>query len=123
VAVIEGKSPSSRERRAGRNQAAFREINEQIKLLVSKNGNTGTAAVDWLCECAHEGCVARIQTRLADYERVRSDPLHFIVSPSDDHVVAAAEVVVETTERYWVVEKIGEAVTGVAEASSSGPEL
>jgi hypothetical protein len=37
-------------------------------------------------------------------------------------VVIEAENVVERTDRYWVVEKVGEAVTGVAETSHSGPD-
>ena len=52
-------------------------------------------------------CVERIDMTLAEYEALRSDPHRFVVAPDESHVVPEAEVVVEQTERYWVVEKVG----------------
>lgn len=45
--------------------------------------------------------------RLDDYERVRSSPARFLVAPSDDHVLADVERVVERRATYFVVEKVG----------------
>ena len=43
---------------------------------------------------------------VAEYEAVRATPNRFFVLPGDEHV-AADERVVEKTERYWIVEKLG----------------
>jgi hypothetical protein len=40
---------------------------------------------------------------------VRSVPTRFIVAPKHSHVVSEIEHVVKRTDRYWVVEKDGEA--------------
>ena len=64
---------------------------------------------DWVCECANENCTEAVTLTVAEYEAVRADPTHFLVAPSADHVVAGVERIVERHERYWVVEKAGEA--------------
>jgi hypothetical protein len=46
---------------------------------------------------------------VAEYEAVRAAPNRFFVMPDDGHVWAQVERVVERTERYWVVEKVGAA--------------
>ena len=45
----------------------------------------------------------------AEYEAARADGLHFIVSPSDEHVDPSVERIVLRNERFWVVEKAGKA--------------
>jgi hypothetical protein len=64
---------------------------------------------DWICECADETCTERIELTPQQYEKVRESPTHFIVAPSKEHVVPEVARVVEKHERYWVVEKVGEA--------------
>jgi hypothetical protein len=44
-----------------------------------------------------------------EYEELRANPTHFAVAPDDVHVFPEAERIIEKRERYWVVEKIGEA--------------
>jgi hypothetical protein len=63
----------------------------------------------WACECAASNCLERISLTLAEYEAIREHPNRFAVIPSDAHFFPDVEVVVEKTDRYWVVEKIGEA--------------
>ena len=41
------------------------------------------------------------------YEAVRSNAQRFIVAPADAHVDLTVEKVVEQTDGYWVVEKLG----------------
>lgn len=56
-----------------------------------------------MCECAMSECQDMVSVSRADYDRVRSDPRWFMVLP--DHVTAAAEDVVEQTDRFWIVER------------------
>jgi len=44
-----------------------------------------------------------------DYETVRQNGARFVVAPGDEHVWPDVENVTERNERYWVVEKLGEA--------------
>lgn len=94
--------------RAARNQDHFREYNEQIH-----PHNAGYVwnppQADWVCECADEGCLAPVRLTMAEYQSVRADPTHFLVAPSDDHVFPEVERVLARHERYWVVEKQGDA--------------
>src|SRR5947209_12663045 len=101
-------SLDERASRAGRNQSFFREINERVKDL-----NEGFSLVlplgDWVCECAEEMCVARIELSADEYEGIRRNGTRFLVAPGDKHVWSDVEDVMERHDRYWVVEKLGEA--------------
>jgi hypothetical protein len=46
---------------------------------------------------------------LAEYNEVREDAARFFVAPSDEHVWPDVERVVRRNDRFWVVEKAGEA--------------
>jgi hypothetical protein len=85
---------------AARKQALFREVNEQVWALQQKWGTP--AEVDFICECADVTCSVAIQIASVDYERVRSEPLHFVVAP--EHFFEGAEVLVERGPRHWIVE-------------------
>ena len=69
-----------RQRRIGRNQALFREVNERIE-RVSGALRTGTDTITVLCECGNQACAERIEVSLSDYERVRAEPTLFLVRP------------------------------------------
>jgi hypothetical protein len=94
--------------RAARNQSLFREINERVKEL-----NDGFSMVlpigEWICECADDTCVERIELSADAYETVRANGTHFLVAPADAHVYPDVERITERTDRYWVVEKFGKA--------------
>jgi hypothetical protein len=102
VAVDERRS------RAARNQSFFRQINERVNEL-----NEAFSLVlplgEWVCECADQSCIARIELSAQDYETVRENGARFVVAPGDEHVWPDVENVTERNERYWVVEKLGEA--------------
>jgi hypothetical protein len=94
--------------RAARNQSFFRQINERVNEL-----NEAFSLVlplgEWVCECADQSCIERIELSAHDYETVRQNGTRFVVAPGDDHVWPDVEDVTERNERYWVVEKLGEA--------------
>jgi hypothetical protein len=107
-----------RQLRAAQNQSLFREVNARL-LDLNETFETLTDRSVFVCECAHVGCILEIDMTLRDYEHVRSNPRRFIVAPSDEHVVPDVERVVERTDNYFVVEKIGVAAQ-VAEESAAG---
>jgi hypothetical protein len=94
-----------RQKRAATNQSLFREVNERLK-DVNDRSHVFTALSDWVCECANEGCVERLELTTTDYERVRGDGAWFFVAPDNEHVLGDVERVVERHPGYWVVEKI-----------------
>lgn len=91
-----------RERRIGRNEALFREVNERIE-RVSGALQTGTDTLTILCECGNESCVDHIEVSLSDYERIRGESTLFFVRPG--HEKADVEEIVEQHEGYHVVRK------------------
>ena len=98
VSRVEGvdvmEAQNDQDRRAAENQAMFREVNERIEEL-NEQFVAASPLRSWACECADVTCVARIEMTLDEYEQLRAHPTCFAVLPSDDHVFAFVERVVE----------------------------
>jgi hypothetical protein len=91
-----------RQRRIGRNEALFREVNERIERVTqSLQVTTETMAI--LCECGDETCTERIEVSLPEYERVRADSTLFFVCST--HESAGVEEILERREGYDIVRK------------------
>jgi hypothetical protein len=86
--------------RAARNQSLFREVNERIEDLASPASFAG-----FVCECMNETCDEQVSLTLEEYEHIRSDSNRFLVLPG--HNVSEVEEVVETSDRFLVVAKLG----------------
>ena len=99
---------SDRQEQAAKNQGLFREINERVKEL-----NEGFSLVspigEWICECANDKCTETVAMSADEYEAIRSDGVRFFVAPDDEHVWPDVERVTDRNERYWIVEKFGQA--------------
>jgi hypothetical protein len=95
-----------RQRRLAQNEALFREVNERIDGLGGPEEGPGGVTQDYLCECANVDCTFRVSLRGGEYEAVRADPRRFVVLP--EHYTPEVEVLVQRTDRYWVVEKTGD---------------
>ncbi len=95
------------EQRLARNESRFREINERIEPSNAAHHWVNPPFPDWVCECAQTNCTVAVRLAVTEYEAVRSNPAHFLVAPSDEHVDHDVEQLVDRYERYWVVEKIG----------------
>jgi hypothetical protein len=89
--------------RVGRNEALFREVNEQVESLTRTFAVAVEDALEIVCECAELSCVERIAVTLATYERVRSDAHLFLVKPG--HEEGDVEEVVERAPGYNIVRK------------------
>jgi hypothetical protein len=89
------------ERRIGRNESLFREVNEAIRrgLWPGEEGER----VRFRCECAQLDCNEVITITAAEYERVRANPRRFLVI--NGHELPEFESVVESRPDYLVVEK------------------
>ena len=91
-----------RERRIGLNEATFREVNERLGAL----NEAFSVVVDTMvavCECGDPSCIERIRVDPGDYERMRQDPLLFIVRPG--HESPDVETVVAARGEYHVIRK------------------
>ena len=86
--------------RAARNEALFREVNEEVARLEKRLQG---GAPQFVCECAAESCVERVTLPLATYEQIRSDPRRFVLKPG--HEQEEFERVVHIRSGYVVVEK------------------
>jgi len=89
-----------------RNEALFRQVNEQIE-AVSKSAPLEEEPIGFLCECDNRDCAEKVDATLAEYEGVRAQATHFIVLPG--HEDPAVERVVSQNERFLVTEKEGRA--------------
>ena len=93
---------SPREERAIRNEALFREVNVHIADLEERVHATDEL-LPLVCECAHTGCSAPLEVESATFQRVRENPLWYLVLPG--HERPDVESVVERHHRYLIVEK------------------
>jgi hypothetical protein len=105
---MHGGTYEERAARGARTQSLFRDVNERVREINHVFSDVLPLG-DWMCECADDACTARVEVSTAEYEAVRAVPTHFIVAPKDTHVFFEIEHVTERTDRYWVVEKDGEA--------------
>jgi hypothetical protein len=88
-----------RKERFARNEAVFREVNERIEELTRESESLAL-----MCECGNPQCKEPLRLTVAEYERVRQEPTHFLVAPG--HVIPEIEAVVDGTERFEVVRKL-----------------
>ena len=101
-----------RERRLGLNEAMFREVNERVEDM-TKTFESTTGTLEIFCECGDPACTERISVPTDVYERVRSDPTHFLLRRG--HEDPTVERVIESHESYVIAEKNGPDVERVVE--------
>jgi hypothetical protein len=95
---------TDREARLAKNEALFRGVNEKVREVKGQLGEEEhDSYVEFICECGGRDCVQQVRLTLAEYERVRSSPVQFVLAPG--HEAVDVERVVERTGRYVVVEK------------------
>jgi hypothetical protein len=88
--------------RAEKNERLFRELNDLIfEMAVSLA--IGPPHVEFVCECAREGCLDRIELTLDEYSAVRANHAHFALISG--HQLLDVETLVATHDRYTVVAK------------------
>ena len=96
----------ARAERLARNEALFRDLNEQVEFVAGSLEGTRDI-FEFFCECADVDCTLRLAIPLAVYEDVRSDPTLFVVALTHDR--PEIEEVVRREDGYQIVRKQGEA--------------
>ncbi len=91
-----------RAERIGRNEALFREVNENIE-RISATLEVSDEKLKILCECGVPTCLEQLDVPVADYERVRSASTLFLIKPGHEHV--DLEDIVEEHDGFHVVRK------------------
>ena len=91
--------------RAARNEEVFRQINEKIDQGAGQHQVAST--LPFHCECGRLTCTETIELHPDEYDRIASNPLHFVVKPT--HEIPEIERVVARRANFIVVEKVGEA--------------
>jgi hypothetical protein len=86
--------------RAARNQSLFREVNERIEDLASP-----ASSASFICECLDEACDEQVAMTIEEYEHIRAGSNRFFVLP--DHQLDDVEDIVESSDRFLVVAKLG----------------
>ena len=84
-----------------RDQLIVGEVNERIHELAEQ---CDLKSAIFICECRTEDCGECMALELDEYKAIRSSPTRFVVAPG--HETLKAENVVETNDRYAVVEMI-----------------
>jgi hypothetical protein len=92
---------SSREERMALNEAASREINEEIEQ--AHRDEPPSRLMTITCECALRSCDRAIEITMAEYQDVRSDPRQFAIVP--EHFIGDIERIVFENDRFAVVAK------------------
>jgi hypothetical protein len=92
---------SSREERMATNEAAARDLNEEIE--VAHQGDPPGRLFTIACECALRSCDRRIEVTMDEYQQVRGDPRRFAIVP--EHFIGDIEGIVDETDRFAVVAK------------------
>ena len=108
-----------RRKRIAKNETMFRDINERLEDGLRKVPHAADLQ-EFVCECGSRECEEMVTLTFDEYERVRRDSRHFAVVPG--HVFPEAERVVESRERFEIVEKTGPAAVEYADATDQrGP--
>jgi hypothetical protein len=92
---------SSREERMALNEAASREINEEIE-QAHQNDPPGRR-MRIACECALKSCDEVIEITMEEYQDLRSDPRQVALVP--EHFIGDIERIVLENDRFAVVAK------------------
>ena len=104
-------NPTTRKRLA-LNEARARQLNSSR----SEHWIDDSEPATFWCECADPGCSALIQLTVSEWQRLRSDPLQFVVQPG--HVQEDLDEVVARTERYAIVAKREDPEREIAERTT-----
>ena len=95
-------SAMERDARLKENQETFRLANERLEAVVGERV-APAERVPFLCECADETCMGRIDLTLVDYHEVRGHKQHFVMLP--DHARSPGEEIIARRNGYEITEK------------------
>jgi hypothetical protein len=120
--MVEKERDAATAERVARNDATFREANEQISDVAASMELSDEGMLPFICECADMGCTEIVRLTAREYEAVRQSPVLFINARGHERNALGWGRVVDEFDRYTVVEKIGQAGEIVAELDPRGAE-
>jgi hypothetical protein len=88
-------------KRAG-NQDIARSANERLQDVAGRTATDGSV-IPFLCECAADGCMGRVEITIDDYFIAHLDTDHYVIVPG--HPRIDGEVLVDDYGEYEVVTK------------------
>jgi hypothetical protein len=91
-----------RQDRRVENQEMYRRANERLESAVEEMVSDEDR-IPFVCECADDDCLGRVELTLAEYSAVRSSDNRFFILPG--HLMATGEEVVEEHDGFQVTEK------------------
>ena len=95
----------ARQKRLALNEALFRDVNERVRAIAAVHGDDDHI-YEFYCECSNADCTFQLRATLNEYEAIRAHAARFVIAP--EHSMPEIETIVERTDKWWVVEKIGE---------------
>jgi hypothetical protein len=102
--------------RVAENEVIFRRANEEIEEVAEKLDESLTIRlIPFLCECADRRCTQIIRLSLREYEDVRASPRRFAIV-SGHEMTLENEQVIARSDRFTIVEKVGEGGRVAAES-------
>lgn len=94
----------ARQERLAKNEALFRDLNERIEQAAGR-ASSSSDRFGFVCECSNEDCFELAQMTIFEYERLRGNPLRFVVIAG--HEMPEIEEIVERQPGYFFVKKTG----------------
>ena len=93
------------EERMRESQESFRYANERLRECISGAGIVDHRHIPFLCECADEDCLGRINATMDEFEQAHATYDEYFILPG--HSRMRGEVAIEENGRYDVVTKEG----------------
>ena len=87
------------------NQSRFNAANERLGDVVEERVS-GNDRIPFLCECADDRCLGRVELTRSEFEKLHEDENVFVILPG--HPRVDGEVVLKREERFEQVEKTNE---------------
>ena len=91
-----------RRERLLKNEQVFRDYNNR-RVAFEQDADATGELVPFVCECADPECIEGMELSVDDYIASHSAPNRFTVKPG--HVFPEGERVLDTHDRFWLVEK------------------
>jgi hypothetical protein len=120
--MVEKERDAAVAERVARNDATFRDANEQISDVAESMQLKDDGLLPFICECADMSCTEIIRVTASEYEAVRQSPVLFMYARGHERNGLGWSRVVGEFDRYTVVEKVGQAAEVAAELDPRSTE-
>ena len=90
-------------RRGRQNQREFRYANGRFVDAVNGSATQDGQLIPFLCECAEDDCLGRIEITAWRYEDIHTEERRYVILPG--HMRIAGEEIMEANSYYEIVKK------------------